>query len=138
MREVVAKKWNELPAIWHDLYDRNQTATTFQSYEFLTYTGRGKAYRKGLFRLLGLREWNLVLYRDGEAVAIAPLLLKNKRGRVTVYLRGHFTVANQLDFIYADWSYDDFKFLMDYIREQLGEVSFFWTGCRKGRSPANT
>jgi hypothetical protein len=125
MREVVAKRWDELPAIWHGLYDRNNAATTFQSYEFLTFTGRGKPQRKDLFRLIGVREWNLVLYRDGEAVAIAPLLVKKKRGRTTVYLRGHFTVANQIDFIYADWSYDDFKFLMDYIKERLGQVSFF-------------
>ena len=125
MREVIAKRWDELPAIWHDLYDRNDTATTFQSYEFLTFTGRGKPQRKDLFRLIGVREWNLVLYRDGEAVAIAPLLLKKRRGRLIVYLRGHFTVADQIDFIYANWSYDDFKFLMDYIREKLGNASFF-------------
>ncbi|MGI5919922.1 MAG: hypothetical protein ACOX8N_09825, partial [Christensenellales bacterium] len=80
MREVVAKRWDELPAIWHGLYDRNNAATTFQSYEFLTFTGRGKPQRKDLFRLIGVREWNLVLYRDGEAVAIAPLLVKKKRG----------------------------------------------------------
>lgn len=125
MREVVAKEWEELLPIWNDLYDRNQTNTPFQSYDFLTFTGRGKPYRKDLFRLLGLREWNLVLYRDGEPVAIAPLLLKKKRGSFMVYFRGHFTVADQLDFIYADWSYDDFMFLMDYITEQLGRASFF-------------
>ena len=90
--------------------------------EYRTSTRRcgQTASRPQTLRACGLDE-----FRDGEAVAIAPLLLKNKRGRVTVYLRGHFTVANQLDFIYADWSYDDFKFLMGYIAEQLGEVSFF-------------
>jgi len=125
MREVVVKKWGELKPIWNDLYDRNAAATPFQSYDFLTFTGRGKSYRKDPLRLFALREWNLVLYNDGEAVAIAPLLIKRKNGNVMVYLRGHFTVANQLDFIYSDWSYDDFNFLMDYITEKLGRASFF-------------
>ena len=125
MREVVARKWKDLLPIWNDLYDRNAAATPFQSYDFLTFTGRGKPYRKDPLRLVALREWNLVLYNDGEAIAIAPLLIKRKNGRFMVYFRGHFTVANQLDFIYSDWSYDDFEFLMDYITEKLGQVSFF-------------
>ncbi len=124
MREVHEMKWRDLLPIWEEFYQKNQTATPFQSYEFLTFTGLGKPYRKDLFRLVGVREWNLVLYCNGTPVAIAPLLIKNKNGRQSVYLRGHFTVANQLDFIYADLSYDDFKYLMDYIKARLNNPSF--------------
>ena len=124
MREVHEKKWSDLSPIWHEFYQKNQKATPYQSYEFLTFTKRGKPYRNDLFRLLGVREWNLVLYRDENPVAIAPLLIKKQRGKYKVVLRGHFTAANQLDFIYDDISYDDFKFLMDYIKSKLGRVSF--------------
>ena len=125
MRKVEKKKWSELPLIWDEMIDRNPRATSFQTYAFLNYTGKGKVQRKDLLRTIGLKELNLVLYRDDVPAAIAPLLIK-KRGEITtVYFRGHFTTANYLDFIYADWSYEDFQFLMDNIREQLGEVRFF-------------
>ena len=125
MKQVVEKKWDELLPVWNELYHKNNTATPFQSYEFLTLTKKGKPYRKDLFRLVGLKEWNLVLYKDGCAIAIAPLLVKKERNRHVVYLRGHFTAANQLDFIYGDWSHEDFRFLMDYIVDTLGDASFF-------------
>ncbi len=124
MREIHEKKWNELSSVWNEFYEKNLTATPFQSYKFLTFTKKGKPYRKDLFRLIGVREWNLMLYDDGKPVAIAPLLIKKVREKHRVVLRGHYTVANQLDFIYGSWSYDDFKFLMDYIKEKLGRVSF--------------
>ncbi len=124
MREVREMKWGELAPIWQDLYEKSRTATPFQSYEFLTYTKKGKAQWRDPFRLFGVREWNLLLCDDGRPVAIAPLQIKCKRGVCTVVLRGQFTVANHLDFIYESWSYDDLKFLMDYIRQRLGRVSF--------------
>lgn len=124
MREIVEKSWDELSPVWHALYDHSATATPFQSYEFLAFTGKGKPYRKDMFRLFGIKEWNLVLYQDGKAVAIAPLLVKKSHQKHMVYLRGQFTTANQLDFIYEDWSYDDFRFLMDYIKEKLANASF--------------
>lgn len=124
MRKVYEKKWSELSAIWREFYEKNITATPFQSYEYLTFTKKGKPYRKELLRLVGVRQWNLLLCDNGRPVAIAPLLIKKRRGRYMVVLRGHFTVANQLDFIYESWSYDDFKFLMDYIQNKLDDVSF--------------
>ena len=124
MRKIHEKKWSELSAVWHEFYEKSLTATPFQSYEFLTFTKKGKSYRRDLFRLVGIKEWNLVLYDDGKPVAIAPLLIKKKQGKYRVYMRGHFTAANQLDFIYESWSYEDFKFLMDYIQDKLGHVSF--------------
>ena len=124
MKQIVEKRWTELQPMWNDLYGHSVTATPFQSYEFLTFTGKGKPYSKDLFRLVGVREWNLVLYEDGKPIAIAPLLIKKKEGRCLVYFRGHFTVANQLDFIYSDWSYDDFMFLMDYINKALSNPLF--------------
>ena len=124
MREVREKKWSELAQVWQELCNNNPTATPFQSYEFLTYTKRGKAQWREPLRLFGVREWNLLLYSDGRPVAIAPLQIKRSHGVVTVVLRGHFTVASHLDFIYSSWSFDDFRFLMDYIRQRLGRVSF--------------
>lgn len=125
MREIIKKEWPELQPIWNELINGNPIATPFQSYEFLSFTGKGKPHRKALFRTVGLQELNLVLYSDHVPIAIAPLLLKKKKGETTVYFRGQFTVANQLDFIYSDISYDDFAFFMDGIRELLGNVSFW-------------
>ena len=125
MREIMNKKWSELPSIWNELVKGNPIATPFQSYDFLTFTGKGKPLRNDIFRTLGLRELNLVLYSDHTPVAIAPMLYKKCKGKTTVYFRGHFTVANHLDLIYTSLSYDDFVYLMDGIREILGDVSFF-------------
>lgn len=125
MREIIEKKWSELLPIWQQLFDKNKNITPFQSYEFLTFTGKGKPYFKDPFRLVGVKELNLVLYRDNEAIAIAPLLIKKKNNKSAVYFRGHFTKASDLDFIYYDWSYEDFKFLIDGIKNMLGDISFF-------------
>lgn len=125
MREIAEMKWTEIAPIFREMYDKSPTATPYQSYEFLTFTKKGKPYRKDLFRLIGVKEWNLVLYRDGAPVVIAPLLLKKKKYKHIVYLRGQFTAANQLDFIYERLSYEDFQFLMDHIRNTLGETEFF-------------
>jgi len=125
MKKIIALKWRDLSPIWNNLYEKSTMATPFQSYEFLTYTGKGKPYRKDLFRLFRLKEWNLVLYDDEKAIAIAPLLIKKKSGRTMVYLRGHFTVANQLDFIYENLSYDDFKLIMEHIQNKLANASFY-------------
>jgi hypothetical protein len=126
MRSIVKKNWRELEQLWQGLYESNKEASPFQSYEFLSYTGKGKPQRQDLLRLLGLKEFNLVLYNAGVAVAIAPLQVKKKSKKTTVYFRGHFTTAAQLDFIFhTEWSYEDFAFLMDAIRDMLGDVSFF-------------
>ena len=66
----------------------------------------------------------MVLLRDNDTIAIAPLLIKKKNHQNTVYLRGHFTKAGELDFIYKNWSYEDFKFLMDGIKSLIGNTSF--------------
>ena len=127
MRNLVEKTWPELAPLWPEFFDDNACATPYQSYEFLTLTGKGKPQRKDPFRLIGVKELNLVLYKDDEAIAIAPLLLKKKRGKHIVYFRGHFTTASNLDFLYKPgWTCDDFRFLMDGIRERLGNVSFLF------------
>ena len=125
MKVIKKKEWFELQSVWNDLIDKNPIATPFQSYEFLTLTGKGRPRCNDVFRTIGLHELNLVLYSDNVPIAIAPLLYKIKKGKATVYFRGHFTGANQLDLIYSNISYDDFVFLMDGIRKLLGNVSFF-------------
>ena len=136
MKEIVKKEWSELPSIWNGLINKNPVATPFQSYEFLTFTGKGKLHRKDIFRTLKLKELNLVLYSNNVPIAIAPLLYRTTKGKSTVYFRGHFTAALQLDLIYSSLRYDDFKFLMDGIREILGNVSFFldWVYCKSPTS----
>jgi hypothetical protein len=39
-------------------------------------------------------------------------------------MRGHFTTADHLDFIHNGWSYDDMRFLLDFIKSKLGKVTF--------------
>ncbi len=126
MKEIIEKQWSDLPQIWNELYKKSRTATPFQSYDFLAHTGNGKPHHKDLFRLIGLREWNLLLHENGQPIAIAPLLIKKKKGKQIVYLRGHFTVANQLDFIYENLSHNDFLMIMDYITSKLENASFFF------------
>ncbi|HPJ02963.1 MAG TPA: hypothetical protein PKU80_09005 [Candidatus Limiplasma sp.] len=125
MKEIKQREWSELAQIWKELIDGNPIATPFQSYDYLTFTGKGKPLRNDWFRTVGLRELNLVLYVDHTPIAIAPMLYKRRNGKATVYFRGHFTVANHLDLIYASLSYDDFAYLMDGIRSLLGDVAFF-------------
>ena len=125
MRKIAAKKWSELKTDWQRLQDVNPTASPFQSYEFLSCTGKGKISYREPFRLVGLKELNLVLYEDGEPVAAAALLYSKTRGRLICYLRGHFTAANYLDFAYTPgFSYADFQALMDEAKKRLGSVSF--------------
>lgn len=124
MKKVVVKEWSELKDIWNELISKNPIATPFQSYEFLSLTGKGKPSHKDFFRLLGLWEFNAVLYDDTEPIAIAPLLVKTRHGKSIAYFRGYFTVANQLDMIYATLRYSDFTILMDGIRKCLGNVCF--------------
>lgn len=76
---------------------------------------------------MGVKELNLALYKNNQVIAKAPLLIKKKYKKQLVYLRGHFTAACTLDFIYKqDLCYDDFKFLLDSIRSLLGNVSFLF------------
>ncbi len=125
MRKLVVKDWHELSPLWPGIMEGNAYDTPYQSYEFLTQTGKGKPQRKDLLRLIGVKELNLVLYKDDEPIAIAPLLIKKKNRKPIVYFRGHFTTASTLDFVYKPgWSYDDFKFLMDGVKELMGDVSF--------------
>lgn len=125
MNEIVTKDWSDLPSIWNEVLANNPKAIPLQFYEFLTFTGKGKPYRKDLFRTIGLKEINLVLYANNTPIAIAPLLYKKHKKATIVYFRGHFTSACQLGFVSGNWSYDDFKFLMEGIRSMLGNVSFF-------------
>ncbi|MEM5770244.1 MAG: hypothetical protein AAGU32_18450, partial [Bacillota bacterium] len=125
MRKIIQEDWQEIEAKWRRLFTSNGSASPFQSYDFLTFTRKGKPYRNDPFRLVGLKELNLVLYRDNEPIAIAALLFKKKKKKHLCYMRGHFTAANYLDFVYQpNLSYEDFQFLMDGIKSRLGNVSF--------------
>ena len=125
MREIAAKKWHELKTDWQRLYDANAAASPFQSYEFLSLTGKGSLFYREPFRLAGLKELNLVLYKDSKPVAAAALLHKRIKGRHICFLRGHFTAANYLDIIYTrDFDYTDFQALMDEAKKRLDNVEF--------------
>ncbi len=126
MRAIIIKQWAEISSIWKKIYDNNPAAASFQSYEFLSFTGKGKSQRKNILRLAGVKELNVVLYNDDEPVVIAPLLVKKQKDGHFVCMRGHFTTADHLDFIYADLSYEDIEFLLDGIRNLLGKVTFLF------------
>ena len=125
MLNILEKSWMEISPIWEEIYKNNENASAFQTYAFLDFTGRGKAYRKDLFRLVGVKERNFVLYDDDKPLAIAPMLVKRKKDRNFVYLKGHFTAANDLDFIHQGWSYEEFRFMMDGIRNHISNAYFF-------------
>ena len=125
MRKIATKKWSELKTDWQRLQDVNAAASPFQSYEFLSRTGKGNLFYTEPFRLVGLKELNLVLYEDGEPIAVAALLHKKTKGRHLCYLRGHFTAASYLDIMHKPGSsYADFQALMDEAKKQLGSVAF--------------
>ena len=131
MREIASKKWSDLKTDWERLHNANAAASPFQSYEYLSRTGKGSLSCREPFRLAGLKELNLVLYEDGEPVAAAALVYKKTKGRLICYLRGHFTTANYLDFAYAPgFSYADFCALMDEVKKRLGNVAFQFECCR--------
>lgn len=125
MRVVVSKQWRKLQAVWQHLYDSNPSASPFQSYDYLSRTGKGQPSRREPLRLMGVKELNLILYNDGEPVAVAALLYHKKNGRRICYLRGHFTAASYLDLVYVPgFSYDDFTALMNDIKARLGNAVF--------------
>ncbi len=122
---VECREWNELSQIWKGLYKNNPYMTAYQSYEFLTITGKGWSDKRP-WVLLGLREKNYILYKKGEAIAIAPLLVRRCKNVYYVYFRGTYTSAGHLDFLYRpDWNYSDFEYLLNWIKGSLGETKFF-------------
>lgn len=119
MTTVCAIKWNDCEKIINQLYKDNPYLTPYQSWEYLDKTGKGFTARHP-FDMLGLNSCCFVLYEDERPVIVAPLLVKKQNGRKQVYLRGHFTGAGNLDYIYeSNLSYEHFSTLMNEMSKVL-------------------
>lgn len=117
---VEQKSWKELKALIESIYSRNSQLTPYQSWEYLTSTGKGFTARHPL-NMVGIKEKNFVLYVDGTPKAIAPLLVKNKNSKREVFLRGHFTGAGNLDFVFLnDFTFEKFELFVREINKSLG------------------
>ena len=124
MLSVKIEKWNTLKEKINNLYIDNRFLTIYQSWDYLNSTGKGFTARHPM-NMLGLKEKNYTLYNDDQLIAVAPLLIKRRHGKNFIYLRGTFTGAGNLDFIYSDTiSFDDFSFFIDTISKM--EVSAAW------------
>lgn len=127
MYRIIQLKWSEIETIHKQIYYDNPTLSYYQSYEYLTITGKGRK-DKSVFSTVGLREVNYVLYKDDIAIAIAPLLVKNKNSCREIFLRGMFTPAGYLDFIYRkDIEYEDFVHLINEIRAHYKGARFYFS-----------
>lgn len=116
MRHVEIIPWEALQDIADDIYEKNAYLSPYQSYHFLSIAGIGKV-DKNPFACIGYKPCNFVLFRDKKAMAIAPLYYKRvKSGTTKLLLRGHFTSAGHLDFIYReDFTKEDYDFLIKEI-----------------------
>lgn len=112
-------EWNNCESIIKQLYSGNIYLTPYQSWEYLNSTGKGFTARHPL-NMLGIKEKCFVLYEDDNPVAVAPLLVKKENGRNTIFLRGHFTGAGNLDFVYSCYfTYEHFAFFVQSITDSL-------------------
>lgn len=111
--------WKDLRGIAEQLYMDNPYLSPYQSYDFLTIVGLGRV-DKNPFACWGYKPYNFVLYRDDKPVVIAPFYC-NSGKKKKLLLRGQFTSAGHLDFIYSqDFEKSDFDFLIKYIKNFFG------------------
>lgn len=109
--------WSELKHMYEKIYESNQTLSVYQSWDYLNFTGKGFTLRN-LKGMIGLRERNFVLFQNEEPIAIAPLLVRNKN----IYIRGMFTGAGELGFVYADsLTYENFVSFIEEMEKTLGK-----------------
>ena len=117
---VEQKSWKELKTLIKSIYNSNSQLTPYQSWEYFTSTGKGFTARHPM-NMVGIKEKNFVLYVDGTPKAIAPLLIKNKNSKREVFLRGHFTGAGNLDFVFLnDFTFEQFELFVHEINKRLG------------------
>lgn len=116
----------KIKEIVDELYKDNVWLTPYQSFDYLAFTGKGFTARHPE-NMLFLRERNFILYRNNIPIAVAPLLVNGLKTKV-VQLRGIYTGAGNLDLIYRqDISYEEFLFLMEEIKNEMGFAQFIFS-----------
>ena len=114
--KVEQKKIHTLKEIWNGLYLLNPQLSPYQSFEFQSIIGKGWADKRPWIGLQ-LRELTLLVTENDIPVAIAPFIVKKSRGKIVdIFLRGAFSSAAHLDFIYGKlWEINVFKAIMDFV-----------------------
>lgn len=123
---VEKAKLENIEADINKIYLNNDEMTPYQSYEFLSISGKGRADKEPLLTLM-LKDVNYVLRDDkNRPVMIAPLLIGKDHGKRVVQLRGQYTSAAYLNFLYnpTECTYEMFDQLMSFICDDLAPCTF--------------
>ena len=101
----------------------------YQSFDFLNITGKGMTDKQPWLTLF-MRELNVV-YRNknGDVIVVAPMLYQRKNSGCHVWLRGVWTSAGHLDFVYDSdqYTYEVFSEIIDETVKKLGKCIFHFT-----------
>lgn len=112
-----------------ELYTDNPAMSPYQSYDFMKLTGKGMVDKQPLM-MLSMHEINAALFDDnGNILVVAPLLYQKRRGTYHVYLRGQWTSAAHLDFLYRTdhYSFDMFSEVMDSVEKWFERCIFHFS-----------
>lgn len=122
MISIKKVKWNSIEEIAHTLYDGNSYLTPYQSFEFLDTVGLGRT-ETAPQNNLGYKEATLLVSKDDTPVMIAPLYVSPLRK--IILLRGQYTIAAHLDFMYSPRvSAEDYKELFSYLSSHYHGYTF--------------
>jgi len=123
--KVEQKKIHSLEVIWKKLYASNPELSPYQSFEFQSIIGKGWTDKRPWIGLQ-LMEFTLLVTDNEIPIAIAPFVIKKNRDKnIDVYLRGAFSSAAHLDFIYGElWSFCVFKAIIDYVNSMHPSCNF--------------
>ena len=111
------------------LYKDNPFMSPYQSYDFLSITGKGMTDKQPWLTLF-MRELNAVCRdNNGHVIVVAPMLYQRKSDGCHVWLRGVWTSAGHLDFVYnpEQYSYEIFSEIIDETVKKLGKCFFHFT-----------
>jgi hypothetical protein len=113
-------KIKSLQYIWKKLYKDNPLLSVYQSFEFQSIAGKGWTDKRPWIGLQ-LNELNLLLTDNDIPIAIATFVMRKSFSKgCEIYFRGEYSSAAHLDFIYkANWSYEAFAFIIDYLKDQI-------------------
>lgn len=111
------------------LYKDNPFMSPYQSFDFLSITGKGMVDKRPWLTFF-MQELNAV-YRNnkGDVVVVAPMLYQRKEKVCHVWLRGVWTSAGHLDFVYdsEQYTYEVFSEIIDATVHKLGKCIFHFT-----------
>ena len=123
------KKFNIVKDDIDSLYNNNPFMSPYQSFDFLSITGKGMTDKQPWLTLF-MRELNAVCRNtNGDVIVVAPMLYQRKNDGCHVWLRGVWTSAGHLDFVYdpEQYSYEIFSEIIDETVKKLGKCYFHFT-----------